>query len=44
MLKETTDRWQKMRELKEVKFKRILTKEVKTVGESSYHKVQCITS
>ena len=37
VLKETTDRLQKMREVKEVKFKCSIVKEVRTVEESSYH-------
>ena len=37
VLKETTDRLQKMRELKEVKFNCSIVKEVRIVQESSYH-------
>lgn len=37
VLKETTDRLQKMKEIKEVKFKCSIVKEVRTVEDSSYH-------
>lgn len=37
MLKETTERLQKMKEIKEVKFKCSIVKEVRTVEDSSYH-------